>query len=353
MITDIYFALASGISLRGSVPRYATALLDGRWHDAHAAVAGVADGSARQLREGDPRILAMSDVMSLLGFDEEAEQYYARALRTCRDSDQALRMLSCRNAGWQALRRDRFRVARNCFLRIARDRDATPAQRVEACIGLTLTDHGLGQQQSAAQALDHARQFAADADDKLWGLATELLSLDLQVQTGVRTTGTLADHVFWRTAYASGAPIVARGASDPAAPSVRTAGQLHDAPPLIQRQVEYLAALATTAGGDAGALRRLGELIDESRQQGIGDVLRRMRIEALLAALAGGFATAAEHLFNAIGARQPGGKATPYVDLDLLYASAKIAAMRGEMLEALRSTRPIRMRRCIGCVPRR
>ncbi|MCY0387074.1 helix-turn-helix transcriptional regulator [Robbsia sp. Bb-Pol-6] len=333
MVSRIYFALVSGISARTLLPRYSKALLEGDWQNAYAAVAAVADSNERQLNDGDDRrLLALADSLALRDLDEEAEQYYARAQRACSGVDDEIRMLSCRNAGWQALKRDRFGLARNCFTRIVRDEAASPEQATEACIGLAIVDHQLGQQSAAEQALEYARRFVANVADPLWGKVVDLLAADLRVQIGVRCAGALADHVFWQSARLNGAQRPATEEVHPAPlPSAAAAAVL---PLLMRRHVAYLHCLVDTSVGSDDAATQLSRVLEDVRLCGSATLLPQMRVGALLAALGGGFSTLAERLLDAIGKRDIGNGAM-HSNLDWLYASAKVAALRGQMLNAL------------------
>lgn len=333
MVSRIYFALVSGIAARTLLPRYAAALLDGDWQSAYAAVAAVADGNERHLNDGDDRrLLALSDSLALRDLDEEAEQYYARAQRACSGADEQIRMLSCRNAGWQALKRDRFGLARNCFTRIVRDEAASPEQATEACIGLAIVDHQLGQQPAAEQAIEYATRFARNVADPLWMQVVELLAADLRVQIGMRCTTALADHVFWQSARLNGA---GRPATDEVRPApLPDAAKTATLPLLMRRHVTYLHALAGTSCGNEESANQLTRVIDDVRLCGSATLLPQMRVDALLAALGGGFSNLADRLLDAVGKRDIGNGAM-HSNLDWLYASAKVAALRGQMLNAL------------------
>ncbi|MGI4858678.1 MAG: helix-turn-helix transcriptional regulator [Janthinobacterium lividum] len=349
MLGRIYFALVSGIATRSLLPAYSNALFEGDWKGAYGAVASIADDNDRSLHHGDLRLIALADALSLRDLDEEAEQSYARAQRACRRGDEQIRMISCRNAGWQALKRDRFGLARNCFTRIVRDEAAGAEQATEACIGLALVDYRLGQQRSAMQALDYAMSLAEDLADPLWVDVVALLIDDIDIQTGIRCSTALSDHVFWQSACVTGgyrpvpatlddgAPVVSAGTAALARARKPSAVGLHGAatlPKVMRRHRDYLGWLAQTAVGDPVAAERLTGLLDDMRSGGSAGLLPEMQLSALLAALAGGQAAMAERLHYAVG-RRDAGLAAIHSHLDFMYADAKVAALRGKTLNAL------------------
>ena len=81
MFSTIYFALCSGLAQRATLPDYAAAVLDGAAERAYCAVDEVLDSAARKLSDADvARLVAAGDASLLLGYDEDAEDLYRRAL---------------------------------------------------------------------------------------------------------------------------------------------------------------------------------------------------------------------------------------------------------------------------------
>jgi len=352
MLGRIYFALVSGIAARSLLPAYANALFDGDWKLAYGAVASIADDNDRALQDSYLRLMALADALSLVDLDEEAEQSYARSQRACQCGDEQIRMVSCRNAGWQALKRDRFGLARNCFMRIFRDEAASPEQATEACIGLALVDYRLGHQYSAMQALEHAMGFGDDLADPLWLEVVAMLIQDIEVQMSIRCSDVLSDHVFWHSARVSGGyrPTLAvlshldasqvtglldaRLAEPAHPPSDGTLRWGNVLPKVMPRYRSYLAWLERTALGDAVAADGLMRLLDEMRGSGSASLLPEMQLSALLAVLAGGYAAMAERLHAAL-ARRDVGMSVIHSHLDFMYADSKVAALQGKSLSAL------------------
>ncbi|QET06527.1 MULTISPECIES: helix-turn-helix transcriptional regulator [Cupriavidus] len=336
MVSGIYFALVSGIAARAHLPRYAQAVFEADWHQAYALVADAADGDERQLgASAVARLQALSDALALRDLDEEAEQGYARAQRVCRDAEQ-LRLVSCRNTGWQAFKRNRTSLARNCFTRIMHDDAASSAERTEAAIALALIDHQLGHQRAAEHAIAQARLSAAQADDPLWAELVELLALDIGIQLSIRWSPGLADHVFWQSVRAA-APASALGSlpQDVAvAASLRGIASGPWSLTLMSRHASYLTELAATAAGDGDAARMLPTRMDALSLPERTVVHAHMRIDSLIAALGGGFSLLTDRLYSTLDKRGDSAGAVRG-HLDLLYASGKVAALRGQVASAL------------------
>ncbi|MFM0735961.1 helix-turn-helix transcriptional regulator [Paraburkholderia xenovorans] len=332
MVIKIYFALVAALAAKATLPRYAAALLDGDPERAYDSVADVSDRGNRQLIEGDgDRLLAVSDALLLLDRDEEAEQEYRRAQKACRSADDRLRIMSCRNAGWQALKRARYFAAHSCFARMASDDGATLEQAIEASIGMGIVHHLMGQQRHAAEALEQAGQLAREADDPLWRDTVALLALDCAVRIEVCGSACLADHAFWQSGRESDA-FITGAAAQRLSPEALHATRVPR--PLIDNHLDYLRQLHAVSDGDAAASLRLAAIAADGAFWPGHSVPAEAKIAAVLAALGGGFGAMAERLLDTLTKREMEGVA-PRWNLDLLYARAKVAQQRGQMQSAL------------------
>jgi hypothetical protein len=110
---QIYLALMSAQTHDQAMPSYARAMQEGDIEAAHRHAQRPGDGDA-------PAAQALGDAALLLGFEEDAEEHFRRAQKLL-DSNDAVRLLSCRNAGWQALNLHRYSAALHCFARIVQD----------------------------------------------------------------------------------------------------------------------------------------------------------------------------------------------------------------------------------------
>jgi AraC-like DNA-binding protein len=332
MVIKLYFALAAALARKSSLPQHAAALLDGEYQRAYDCVADVSDRGDRQLIEGDAdRLLAASDSLLLLDRDEEAESEYRRAQKAYRQDDDQLRVMSCRNAGWQALKRARYFSAHSCFTRMAGDESGTLEQEIEALIGVTIVHHLLGQNSAAAEALNQAADLARDAVDILWRDIVALLTLDCALRTGIRTTTALSDHAFWQSARGVGSFV--RSGPDVSF-TLDAFSDESEIPRIIEMHVEYLRALQATAQGSSTASLRLSALLGDGAVWPNKSAPTEAKIEAVLAALGGGFDALGERLLETITNRDADG-ISPRWNIDLLYSKAKVAAQRGQTKVAL------------------
>jgi AraC-like DNA-binding protein len=332
MVIKTYFALAAAMAGKKSLPRYASALFDGDLQRAYESVADVSDRGDRQLLQGDAeRLLAVSDSLSLLDRDEEAEQEYRRAQKACRQSDERLRVMSCRNAGWQALKRARYFSAHSCFARMAGDEGATLEQSIEALMGMCIVHHLLGQKTHAADTLAQAAQLADKTDDPLWTDVVALLALDCAARMEVRSSALLSDHAFWQSAREAGANMGGIFAPDTSIEKLHSATSL---PGLVECHVDFLRQLVAVSNGNPDASLRLAAITTDAGLWPGRSVPIEAKIEAVLSALSGGFGPLAERLLEMLSNRDLDGVA-PRWNIDLLYAKAKIAALRGQPQTAL------------------
>jgi AraC-like DNA-binding protein len=302
-----YLALISAQTHDQAMPSYARAMQDGDVEAAHRHAQRLDDGGA-------PALQALGDAALLLGFEEDAEEHFRRAQKL-QDSNDAVRLLSCRNAGWQALNLHRYSAALHCFARIVQDGAANVAQKAEAALGAALVHHQLGQQAACDDALRQARALGEAADDGRWLLLADLLALDCAVRLGVRSAAGLRDHVFWQSAAVR---------SDHHAQWRRFADAMaacdarRPAPELAARRHACLALLLRLADGERDVMSVL-------QRHGAGDP--GMHVEIALAALAG------EHVDLAEQSLQRGRQADPRDrrwSLDQRYCQAKIAMLKGD-----------------------
>src|SRR5689334_11401515 len=114
MLGNIYFALSSGLAARERLPDYAKAVFAEDFDRAYQLVDHHGGLQGRDTADY-AGVLAMADASMLLECDEDAEEAFRIAQRLIRHSDDQLRVVSCRNTGWQSLLRDRYSAAAGCF----------------------------------------------------------------------------------------------------------------------------------------------------------------------------------------------------------------------------------------------
>lgn len=315
---QIYLALISAQTHDQAMPSYARAMQEGDFEAAHrhARRLGGDDGTADA-----PALQALGDAALLLGYEEDAEDHFRRAQKL-QGSNDAVRLLSCRNAGWQALNLHRYSAALHCFARIVQDGAATVPQKAEAVLGAALVHHQLGQQAACDDALRQARALGEAAEDGRWLLLADLLALDCAVRLGVRCAAGLRDHVFWQSAAVRGDH---RAQWQRFADAMAACDAGRPAPELAARRHACLALLLRLADGERDVTSVL------YRHSAV-DVA--MHVEIALAALAGGHVDLAEQSL------QRGRHADPRDrrwSLDQRYCQAKIAMLKGDGAAAFKA----------------
>nr|BAO01233.1 regulatory protein HrpB [Ralstonia solanacearum] len=243
------FAVAQASAARERLTEYANAVFAADFDRAYQLV----DHHSTQRGKSDDYsgVLAIADASLLLECDEKAEEGFRLAQRLIRHSDDQLRVVSCRNTGWQALLRDRYAAAASCFARIAEDDGATWTQQVEGLIGLALVHHQLGQQDAADKTLQAGREAPNGSSDRGWLGTIDLIIYEFAVQAGIRCSNRLIEHAFWQSAEIGATLLANHGGRNGWSP---TASQEAAIPALIQRRAEYLGLLRRIADGERAAI---------------------------------------------------------------------------------------------------
>ncbi len=129
MFLTFYFPLVASSSVQDLPDGFLSKVRDG---DIQQAVAQASRWSEiARGAEDSPELLRLhADMQMTLGVFEEAEEQYHYAQKAIRSSRQAIRVASCRNAGWQALFRHRPATALTCFARLLEDPDVAWRNRL-------------------------------------------------------------------------------------------------------------------------------------------------------------------------------------------------------------------------------
>lgn len=315
MFSTIYFAASSVLSSADIPADLAAKVLDGRFLEAAHTAANFAELDEAAGHQGYAALQIHGDIELVLGRYEEAEDIYRRAQKAIRHSRDALRIVSCRNTGWQAFFRSQFNVALTCFKRTAEDKAIEPKQRLDALIGTTLVLFHLGCIQAACDRFVELAALARTSGDQRWIYLVDALRRDLLAQHELHCAEHLADHIYWRSVTADLMP-----RESAAQPALLAQAVL----PLLARRLDYLGELVTFAGGKSVAAEALRHYAAHQRKTGLNDYHRSLCLEIALAAIAGRATTLAESMLEASGAAVMQGSQHARWYLDYLYCRAKI-----------------------------
>ncbi|AJY31754.1 helix-turn-helix domain protein [Burkholderia thailandensis 34] len=342
MFSTLYFAAAAALANPSSNDAYAARVLDGRFAEAAALVAARCDAEPGDAAADVRDIHAYADIQLVLGRFEEAEETFRRAQKLLRESRDQTRVMTCRNASWQAFFQNRFGIAQAGFRRIADDRAASVAQKLESLVGACVVMHHLGRAEDAMAALDVLDEAARGADPR-WPQLALALRTDLLLQYQIGRADALGDHVYWRSALAD-LPLSAF--AETGAPAAGA-----DAPPLLRMRVDYMRQARALAAGDHAALARIDAHVSWCARTGLADYQRSVRLEVALAALAGCAPNVADAMIAPY--RDAAGRCGSHVrwTLDYLYCAAKVREQQGRIREssslyaryALASVRHVRL----------
>ncbi|WP_024903173.1 helix-turn-helix transcriptional regulator [Robbsia andropogonis] len=335
MFSSIYFALLSGLTQKNGLPAYSAAMLDGATERAYCLVDDALERPSHKRVDTDiQRLVAAADASLVLGYAQDAEETYRRAQSMIVGDDNRLRIMSCRNTGWQLMARDRYAATAKCFVRIINDEASSNTDRLEALIASALVQHQVGRQRDADEALLQAADLADCHTDPTWRLVISLLALEFDVQLRIRTATTLKDHAFWSSAYLSHA----QGAAD----RIDVTNKLTDCtvlvspmPALLVQRHEYLAWLASLARGERAAVGPLLDAISRPQVFRGADQAFLAKLDIVLAALAGGLDDIADLVLAKIS-RTEAETGTRRSNFDYLYCVSKMAVCRGNPAEALK-----------------
>lgn len=315
MFSTIYFAASSVLASDDIPADIASKVLDGRFLEAARSAANLADSDAGHAQPGHAHLQIYGDIELMLGRYEEAEETYRRAQKAIRHSRDTMRIVSCRNTGWQAFFRNQFNVALSCFKRVAEEKAATPRQRLDSHVGATLVLFHLGCIQAACDRLGELASLAHASGDRRWVCVVDTLRRDLLAQHELHGSEQLADHIYWRSVIAEFVPCEAQALDATFAGTVL---------PLLAGRIEHLRHLISLAEGNIGASEALKDYANWSRKMGLNEYHRSLCLEITLAAIAGRATPLAEAMLDASGAAASQGAQHARWYLDYLYCRAKI-----------------------------
>ena len=275
MFSSVYFVLASSLSAADTFPAYARLAAAGRLSEACSALAARAE---REDEVDDPVVLqAYADIQLALGRMIEAEEGYRKAQRAIRQSRDALRIASCRNAGWLAFFQDRFSTAVACFNRVLEEPDATASQRFESRLGKSLVLLHLGCLGAVGTQLDLLAQAAEAAGAEGFIELASSLRYDARIQHELHEAEALRDHIYWRSAAQGVLP----DTLGPITPAPTAASM-----PLLAQRLAYLGYLHRFAFGAKGLSEQLDAHLSWAASSGLVEYHRSLCLEISVAAVA-------------------------------------------------------------------
>ncbi|ALL70440.1 Transcriptional regulator, AraC family (plasmid) [Paraburkholderia caribensis MBA4] len=334
MLVTYYFPYVSMLNA-ASVPSSVVDLIrNGHVHAAAANVQRLVDSHD----DAPPAALLQlqGDLQLSLGMEVDADDSYREAQKRMRDDKDGMRFASCRNAGWQALFRYRYGTAMACFMQIADHPLASVALRLDALFGAFGVLFSVGRLRDADAVLDTLEDLLDEAASNGafhhadgWQRLLSTVRFDVEAQSTLRSRAALSDHIYWQVGLTGdAAPRVAP--QRPAALRLLT-GAIEDA--LLRGRVEFLDGLARLAGGERDAQQRIVAHAEWAGKQGIQNYQSAVRIEIVLASLAGGVSSLAESVLVLLTAevRMP----QSHRQLEYLYCLAKLRHLQGRSGESL------------------
>jgi AraC-like DNA-binding protein len=326
MFSGLYFAVVSALSAHERFPAYTRKVIAGQLHEACSTAAAWAepDGAGREA-DYTP-LLVYGDAQLVLGRLVEAEETYRKAQRAIRGSRATLRLVSCRNAGWQAFFQHRLAAALTCFTRIGADADANAVQKMEGLIGEILVLHQLGRLTSMQACMDSLCALASQEADLRWSSLAAALARDLQIQTQVRGADELHDHIYWCSAE-SERIATASVSTDLDGASSACAMQI------VTARLAYLDHLCAFAQGRRDVADKLDDHLRWAARTGASAYHRGLCLEIAVAALAAGAPNTAEAMLEQcrVGHTQQPWHERWY--LEYAYCLAKIRQRQGRIQE--------------------
>ncbi|HVE10500.1 MAG TPA: helix-turn-helix transcriptional regulator [Paraburkholderia sp.] len=333
MLATFYFPYVSMLTSTSIPAALSELITEGRIQAAAAQTSRHIDACEPDLLPG--LLQLHGDLQMAVGMDVDAEESYRESQKLMRTSKEQVRFASCRNAGWQALFRCRYGTAMSCFMRLVDQPGTELALRLEGYFGMFGVLFGLGRLRDADGVLDALDELLDDPATTLknargWRELLTAVRFDVATQSELRSHPELSDHVYWQSGLAGeGTPRIAPLAG--ATPRVST---YTVQTPLLRARTEYLKQLMQLANGQRDIGHVLGAHAEWAGKQGIINYQGSVRIEMVLASLAGGAPALAESILTLLNSevRMP----QSHRQLEYLYCFAKLRHQQERNAESLR-----------------
>lgn len=327
MFSTLYFSAASVLASPALSNAYASKVLAGHFHDAVHMAAARTERDDPQASPTYEELQAYADIQLVLGRYEEAEDTFRLAQKALRHSREAMRVASCRNAGWQAFFQNHLSTALTCFKRVTEEAEVTPGQKIECLVGWVLVLHHLGRLDAMCARFEELGALAQQLGDARWLSLVEALRRDMLVQYHVRFSDQLADHIYWRSVALEFVP-TALGNIDTPYPEAQLA-----AIPVLAKRHSYLEHLQALADGRQATLEPVESYLRWSLSHGLDEYQRSLRLEVALACLVAKRPNISETMLTPCnGAPAPTSQHARWY-LDYLYCLAKVRQQQGRIQE--------------------
>ena len=327
----LYFFALSALRHESELPQYAAEIFNNRIRQALTGCQRQSDNPSGTPKHHMHCMQAEADILLAMDWHEEAETLLQKAQRHFIHSRDELRLLSCRNAGWQALFHRRFGTAQSCLNRICEDGHANDRDRIEAWVGLAYSHHALGQQLLAEAALQKVMQYVDQFPDERMKLAIEAITVEIRVKHYLRQAHGLNDHIFWRQPnhHANAGATAASLSEDIDELLVRCAGI-----GLIENQLNLLRSLIKLSTADRSVIGFLRSHMDWATDEGLSAYVRQTRLEMVLASLSANLPDFAEQTMALIKESSQSNVVRRW-DIEHAYCLAKLTEQQGRATESL------------------
>ena len=327
----LYFFALSALRHEEELPAYTSAVFDCKIRQALTGCQRQSDNPHGTPKHHMHCMQAEADLLLAMDWHEEAESLLQKAQRHFIHSRDELRLLSCRNAGWQALFHRRFGTAQSCLSRICEDDHASNRDNIEAWVGLAYSHHALGQQLLAEAAMQKVQQCVNLYADERVSFVIKTIMLDIKVKHYLRQAHGLNDHIFWRQGNQHANPSAT-------ASSLRTEiGELRErchALPLIETQLDLLLSLMRLSTGDRSVVPALKTHMDWASDEGLSAYVRQTRLEMVLACLSANLPDYAAKIMSQIRDASQSHVIRRW-DIEHAYCLAKLTEQQGRTVESL------------------
>lgn len=327
----LYFFALSALRHEKELPSYASDVLANRIRHALTGCQRESDNPIGTPTHHMHSMQAEADILLAMDWHEEAETLLQKSQRHFVHSRDELRLLSCRNAGWQALFHRRFGTAQSCLSRICEDSEASDLDRIEALVGLAYSHHALGQQVLAEGAMRKVSDLASDYPDPRLPIISEAIFLELKVKHHLRQAHGLNDHIFWRQPMNHTQP---RVSADSLAEEIQELLAQSNNLLLVSTQLTLLLSLLKLSVADRSVIPFLRSHMDWATDEGLSAYVRHTRLEMVLASLSANLPDFAEQTMAHIRDNAQSHIIRRW-DIEHAYCVAKLTEQQGRASESL------------------